>query len=72
MLVISALLYMEWEVRYVLDVATSLIPFISHNDCVRCQMAATQSKQAIPLIKPEVPFIRTGFEERYLHYTSYL
>ena len=35
-------------------------------------MAATQSKQAIPLIKPEVPFIRTGFEERYLHYTSYL
>lgn len=55
-----------------LDVATSLIPFISHNDCVRCQMAATQSKQAIPLIKPEVPFIRTGFEERYLHYTSYL
>lgn len=55
-----------------LDVATSLIPFISHNDCVRCQMAATQSKQAIPLIKPQVPFIRTGFEEAYLDYSSYL
>lgn len=60
------------EVMVLLDVATSLIPFISHNDCVRCQMAATQSKQAIPLIKPQVPFIRTGFEEAYLDYSSYL
>lgn len=55
-----------------LDAATRLIPFISHNDCVRCQMAATQTKQAIPLINAEVPFIRTGFEESYLDYTSYL
>ena len=35
-------------------------------------MSASHARQSIPLIHGEVPFIRTGFEEEYLNYSSYL
>ena len=55
-----------------LDIPTRIIPFIHHNDVIRVQMAATHSRQSIPIINAEVPFIRTGFEEQYLDYSSFL
>ena len=41
-----------------IDVVERLVPFNSHDDIVRIQMAATHSKQAIPLINAQVPFVR--------------
>lgn len=55
-----------------LDISTRLVPFINHNDVIRIQMAAGHARQSIPLINAQVPFIRTGFEEQYLDYSSYL
>lgn len=55
-----------------IEAVTRCIPFIQHNDLARISMAHGQQKQAIPLIKGEVPFIRSGLEEQYLDYTSYL
>ena len=55
-----------------LDVASRLIPYLSHDDCTRIQMGSNQIKQSIPLIDAEVPFTRSGFEEEYLEYSSYL
>ena len=55
-----------------LDISTRLVPFINHNDVIRVQMAAGHARQSIPLINRQIPFIRTGFEEQYLDYSSYL
>ena len=55
-----------------IDVITRCIPFIQHNDVTRIQMSANQQKQSIPLINGQIPFIRTGMEEQYLDYSSYL
>ena len=55
-----------------LDVCTRMCPFLSHNDSTRIEMSAAHIKQCIPLIHAEQPFIRTGFEEQYLDYSSYL
>ncbi|PIM95075.1 DNA-directed RNA polymerase subunit beta [Candidatus Hodgkinia cicadicola] len=42
--------------------AVCLIPFLEHNDPTRVLMAANMLKQAIPLLKPQVPLIGTGEE----------
>lgn len=55
-----------------LDISTRLCPFISHNNSAKMQMEASQHKQIIPLIHAEQPYIRSGFEEQFLHYSSYL
>jgi len=41
---------------------TISVPFINNNDSVRNQMAASQSRQAIPLVKPEEPIVQTTLE----------
>lgn len=55
-----------------LDAVSRMIPFIANDDCTRVQMASNQMSQAVTLIEPEVPFIRTGYEEEFLEETSYL
>ncbi|MCS7200542.1 MAG: DNA-directed RNA polymerase subunit beta [Patescibacteria group bacterium] len=48
----------------ILSVSTSLIPFVNHNDANRAQMGTNMQKQALPLIKPDVPLVSTGLEEK--------
>lgn len=38
------------------------IPYRPNDDIVRLMMGSNQSKQAIPLINPEVPILQSGFE----------
>ncbi|MGV8122708.1 MAG: hypothetical protein AB2L14_23350 [Candidatus Xenobiia bacterium LiM19] len=45
-----------------LGVAASLIPFIEHDDMNRAMMGAKHMKQALPLLFPETPLVRTGME----------
>jgi hypothetical protein len=40
------------------------VPFIQHNDPARALMGAKNLKQATPLKYPDVPIIRTGYEEQ--------
>jgi DNA-directed RNA polymerase beta subunit len=47
-----------------ISVATSLIPFLEHDDANRALMGSNMQRQAVPLIKPEVAFVRTGLESR--------
>ncbi len=44
------------------SVATSLIPFLQNDDANRAQMGSNMQRQAVPLIKPEAPFVGTGME----------
>jgi len=48
----------------IFSVSTSLIPFVEHNDANRAQMGTNMQKQAIPLVKPDIPLISTGLEEK--------
>ncbi len=44
--------------------ATSLIPFLEHDDANRALMGSNMQKQAIPCILPEAPLVGTGLEGR--------
>jgi DNA-directed RNA polymerase subunit beta len=46
------------------SVATSLIPFLEHDDANRALMGSNMQRQAVPLLKPEPPLIGTGMERR--------
>jgi DNA-directed RNA polymerase subunit beta len=48
----------------IFSVSTSLIPFVEHNDANRAQMGTNMQKQAVPLVKPDVPLVSTGLEEK--------
>jgi len=44
--------------------ATSLIPFLEHNDANRALMGSNMQRQAVPSLRPHAPFVGTGQEER--------
>jgi len=46
------------------SVATSMIPFLNHDDANRALMGSNMQKQATPCINPEMPLVATGIEER--------
>jgi len=48
----------------IISIATSLIPFMEHNDGQRSLMGTNMQRQAIPLVKAEAPIVGTGVEER--------
>ena len=67
--------FMTMELFYVNDVThvdvnpsqifspnTCIIPFVDHDDAVRASMGTNMQRQAVPLIKPEAPFVGTGLE----------
>lgn len=41
---------------------TSSIPFVDHNDPVRALMGTNMQRQAVPLIRPEAPYVWTWIE----------
>ncbi|MEX2158372.1 MAG: DNA-directed RNA polymerase subunit beta, partial [Dehalococcoidia bacterium] len=56
--------YMDVTPKQVLSVATSLIPFLEHDDAPRALMGANMQRQAVPLLRPQVPLVTTGVEHR--------
>ncbi len=48
----------------IFSLSTSLIPFVEHDDANRAQMGTNMQKQALPLVKAEVPLVSTGLEEK--------
>jgi len=54
--------YLDVASNQIVSVATSLIPFLEHDDSVRALMGSNMQRQAVPCIKPEAPLIGTGIE----------
>ena len=48
----------------IISIATSLIPFMEHNDGQRSLMGTNMQRQAVPLVKAESPIVGTGVEAR--------
>jgi DNA-directed RNA polymerase subunit beta len=46
----------------VVSLATSLIPFLEHDDANRTLMGSNMQRQSVPLLYPEAPLIGTGLE----------
>lgn len=59
--------FMDVSPKQVWSVATSLIPFLEHDDANRALMGANMQRQAVPLIKTEAPLVGTGLEWKAAH-----
>lgn len=47
-----------------ISIATSLVPFLEHDDANRALMGSNMQRQAVPSICPQAPFVSTGAEEK--------
>ena len=56
----------------ILSTASQLIPLLNHDDGIRVEMACNQQRQAINIVEPEIPLVKTGNEALYTEYTSSL
>ncbi len=54
--------YMDVSPRQMVSIATSLIPFLEHDDANRALMGANMQRQAVPLLRSEAPIVGTGME----------
>jgi len=54
--------YMDIAARQIVGISASLIPFLEHDDANRALMGSNMQRQAVPLLKPDVPIVSTGME----------
>nr|QIZ74268.1 beta subunit of RNA polymerase [Uronema sp. FACHB-2429] len=56
--------FMSVSPLQMVSIATSLVPFLEHDDANRALMGANMQRQAVPLIRPEQAIVGTGTEAR--------
>ena len=61
---VSEVDYIDVSPRQMVSVATALIPFLEHDDANRALMGANMQRQAVPLVRSEMPLVGTGMERR--------
>ena len=54
--------YVAVSPMQIVSVATSLIPFLEHDDANRALMGSNMQRQAVPLLRPERALVGTGLE----------
>lgn len=54
--------YIDIATNQAFSVATSMIPFLNHDDANRALMGSNMQKQATPCLIPEAPLVATGIE----------
>jgi DNA-directed RNA polymerase subunit beta len=54
--------YIDVASNQAFSIATSMIPFLNHDDATRALMGSNMQKQATPCIIPEAPLVATGIE----------
>ncbi|MBU1136934.1 DNA-directed RNA polymerase subunit beta [Patescibacteria group bacterium] len=47
-----------------ISIATSLIPFLEHDDSNRALMGSNMQRQAVSCVRPQAPLVGTGIEEK--------
>jgi len=56
--------YMDVSPTQIVSAAAALIPFLEHDDANRALMGSNMQRQAVPLLRPEAPYIGTGMEAK--------
>ncbi|WP_041081471.1 DNA-directed RNA polymerase subunit beta [Thermotoga profunda] len=64
--------FMDVSTKQIISVSTALIPFLEHDDANRALMGSNMQRQAVPLVKPEAPFVATGIEYDAALYSGYV
>ena len=54
--------YMDVAPNQIVGLSASLIPFLEHDDANRALMGSNMQRQAVPLVRMEVPIVGTGLE----------
>jgi len=54
--------YMDIATNQAFSIATSMIPFLNHDEANRALMASNMQKQAVPLLESQAPLVSTGTE----------
>lgn len=60
----SEIEYMDVSTDQITSLASSMIPFLEHDDANRALMGSNMQRQAVPLVQPNAPFVGTGMEAR--------
>jgi len=55
--------FIDVSTNQAFSIATSMIPFLEHNNANRALMGSNMQKQAVPCVLPEAPLVATGVEE---------
>jgi DNA-directed RNA polymerase subunit beta len=53
---------MDVAPNQIVGLSASLIPFLEHDDANRALMGSNMQRQAVPLLRPDVPIVGTGLE----------
>ncbi len=56
--------FMDISTDHITSAATSLIPFLEHDDANRALMGSNMQRQAVPLLRPKAPIVGTGMEAK--------
>ncbi|MBI2055777.1 MAG: DNA-directed RNA polymerase subunit beta [Candidatus Sungbacteria bacterium] len=56
--------YIDVAPQQSISIATSLIPFLEHDDANRAMMGSNMQRQAVPCVRPQAPLVGTGVEVR--------
>lgn len=56
--------FIDVSPQQAISIATSLIPFLEHDDANRALMGSNMQRQAVPCIKAQKPLVATGVEEK--------
>ncbi|KKT21078.1 MAG: DNA-directed RNA polymerase subunit beta [Candidatus Giovannonibacteria bacterium GW2011_GWC2_43_8] len=56
--------YIDVSPQQAFSIATSLVPFLEHDDSTRAMMGSNMQRQAVPCVRPQAPLVATGMEEK--------
>ncbi|MDT3739993.1 MAG: DNA-directed RNA polymerase subunit beta [Candidatus Kapabacteria bacterium] len=56
--------YIDISTDQITSPASSLIPFLEHDDANRALMGSNMQRQAVPLLRPHAPIVGTGMEAK--------
>lgn len=56
--------YIDVSSQQAISIATSLIPFLEHDDANRAMMGSNMQRQAVPCVRAHAPLVGTGVEGR--------
>jgi len=59
--------FMDVSPKQLVSIAASLIPFLEHDDANRALMGSNMQRQAVPVVRPEAPYVGTGMEYQVAH-----
>ena len=56
--------YIDVAPNQISSISASLIPFLEHDDANRALMGSNMMRQAVPLLRPQIPIVGTGLERQ--------